>query len=267
MLGAIAGDIIGSIYEWHNVKTTDFPLLTERSHFTDDTVMTIAVAKWLLEDAGHSGEHLVKCMRELGQKYMHAGYGGRFRKWLQAENPRPYHSYGNGSAMRVSPVALYAGSLEEALRLAEISARVTHNHREGIWGAQAVAACIYMNREGRSKEEIKKFVTEHYGYNLNRTIDEIRPDYRFDETCIGSVPQAIIAFLEGKDCEEVIRLAVSIGGDSDTIACIAASIASAGKDKQSALLSAEIEEECAKRLPNDLREIVERFEAFIGHKN
>lgn len=266
MLGAIAGDIIGSIYEWDNVKTTDFPLFKERSHFTDDTVMTLAVAKWLLEDDGHSSEYLVKCMRELGQKYFGAGYGGRFRKWLVAEDPKPYHSYGNGSAMRVSPVALYADSLEEALELAKISASVSHNHREGIWGAQAVAACIYMNKTGQSKEEIKKFVIEHYGYNLNRTIDEIRPDYRFDVTCTGSVPQAIIAFLEGRNCEETIRLAISIGGDSDTIACIAASIAAAGKDKTTASLSKEIEEECIKRLPDDLRDILERFERLVEQR-
>ncbi len=267
MLGAIAGDMIGSVYEWNNIKTTDFPLFSITSHFTDDTVMTLAVAKWLTEDAGCTSEHLIKCMQELGRKYYYAGYGGSFKKWLLLDDPQPYNSYGNGSAMRVSPVGLYADSLEEALRLAETSASVTHNHPEGIKGAQATAACIFMNRQGAEKEEIKKYVTEHFGYNLNGTIEEIRPNYRFDVSCMGSVPQAIIAFLEGKNCEEVIRLAISIGGDSDTIACIAASIAAAGKDPVASYLPDEIQEECLKRLPKDLKATLIQFEEYLAAKH
>lgn len=262
MLGAIAGDIIGSIYEWNNIKTTDFPLFSNRCHFTDDTVMTLAIAKWLTEDTNHSQEGLVQCMLDLGRKYSSAGYGGRFRKWLASENPKPYHSYGNGSAMRVSPAALYATTLDEALELAKLSAQVTHNHREGIWGAQATAACIFMHREGKNKEEIKDYISSKFGYNLNRRLDDIRPDYCFDETCLGSVPIAILAFLEATSFEETIRLAISMGGDSDTIACIAGAIASAGKEKEYAI-STEIEEFCFERLTHDLQKILIDFELLI----
>lgn len=262
MLGAIAGDIIGSIYEWNNIKTTDFFLLSSRCHFTDDTVMTLAIAKWLMVDAKHSQQGLALCMQDLGRKYSNAGYGGRFSKWLASENPKPYHSFGNGSAMRVSPAALYASTLDEALELAKLSAEVTHNHREGIWGAQATAACIFMHRDGKNKEEIREFITEKFGYNLNRQLDDIRPDYRFDETCLGSVPIAILAFLEATSFEETIRLAISMGGDSDTIACIAGSIASAGKEKEYGV-SPEIEEFCLERLTPELREILFEFELLI----
>lgn len=262
MLGAIVGDIVGSIYEWHNIKTTDFPLLSTRSHFTDDTVLTLAVAKWLMEDSSHQPEELVRCMQELGRKYPGAGYGGRFRKWLASDTPKPYHSYGNGSGMRVSPVALYARTLDEALELAKISAEVTHNHREGIWGAQAIAACIFMHREGKGKNEIKDFISDKFGYNLNRRLDDIRLDYCFDETCLGSVPIAILAFLEANSFEETIRLAVSMGGDSDTIACMAGSIASAGCSKEYAI-SPEIENACMERLTPELQKILRDFEAFL----
>lgn len=262
MLGAIVGDIIGSIYEWNNIKTTNFPLLSTKCHFTDDTVMTLAIAKWLMEDAEHSQQGLVKCMQDLGRKYSNAGYGGRFRKWLASENPKPYHSFGNGSAMRVSPVALYATTLDEALELAKLSAEVTHNHREGIYGAQATAACIFMHRDKQSKEVIKAFITDKFGYNLNRRLSDIRPDYHFDETCLGSVPIAILAFFEATSFEETIRLAISMGGDSDTLACIAGSIASAGKGKEYAI-APEIEEFCLEKLSPELREILVDFERFL----
>lgn len=262
MLGAIVGDIVGSIYEWHNIKTTDFPLLSTRSHFTDDTVLTLAVAKWLMETPNHEPEGLVRCMQELGRKYPSAGYGGRFRKWLASDTPKPYHSFGNGSGMRVSPVALYAQTLDEALELAKLSAQVTHNHREGIWGAQAIAACIFMNREGISKEEIRDFISGKFGYNLNRRLDDIRPDYHFDETCLGSVPIAILSFLEAGSFEETIRLAVSMGGDSDTIACMAGSIASAGCSAEYAI-PPELERECLERLTPELRKILIDFEYFL----
>lgn len=266
MLGAIAGDIIGSIYEWNNIKTKDFPLFSTRSHFTDDTVMTLAIAKWLMEDELRSQEGLTRIMQDLGRRYASAGYGGQFRKWLASENPKPYHSYGNGSAMRVSPAALCAKTLDEALDLAKRSAEVTHNHREGIWGAQATAACIFMHREGKSKEEIKDFISNKFGYNLNRCLDDLRPDYSFDETCLGSVPIAILAFLEATSFEDTIRLAISMGGDSDTIACIAGSIASAGKGQEYAI-SHEIAMNCTERLTPELQDILYNFEQFINDSN
>ena len=200
MLGAVFGDIVGSAYEWNNVKTKDFPLQRQGTRYTDDSVMTLAVAKWLLEDPSHSESHLVQCMQNLGRGHIKAGYGGRFRVWLLSNNPQPYNSWGNGSAMRVSPVALYANSLDEALRLAEITACVTHNHPEGVKGAMAVAECVYRCRVAAdldaAKREIRAVIPQKYGYNLSRTLDEIRPNYRFDVSCQGSVPEAIIAFLE-----------------------------------------------------------------------
>ena len=225
MLGAIIGDIVGSTREWRNIKTEDFELVLKGSRFTDDTIMTLAVAEWLMTDPEHKPETLVACMQRLGRRYPNAGYGGMFRKWLANDNPQPYGSFGNGSAMRVSPVGLYANSLDEALELARITASVSHNHPEGIKGAQAVAACVYLQKEGKPKAEIKKYIEQTFGYDLNRTINEIRTYYTFDVSCQGSVPEAIIAFLEGNSFEEVIRLAVSIGGDSDTIACMAGAIA------------------------------------------
>lgn len=226
MMGAIVGDIIGSVYEFHNIKTTDFELfLKGKSRFTDDTVMTLAVAKWLLTDAGHSHAELVKSMQELGRKYPYAGYGGNFARWLHSDNPQPYGSWGNGAGMRVSPVGLYAETLDEALSLAKITADVTHDHPDGVKGAQAIAACIFLCKSGCSKSEIRKYVETTFGYNLSRTIDEIRPYYTYDVSCQGSIPEAITAFLDGDSFVNVIRLAVSIGGDSDTIACMAGSIA------------------------------------------
>ena len=269
ILGGIVGDIIGSTREWHNVKTEDFELLPAGSRFTDDTVMTLAVAEWLMTDPTHSERGLVECMQRLGRKYPNAGYGGMFRRWLVTDNPEPYNSFGNGSAMRVSPVGLYANSMEEALELARITASVSHNHPEGIKGAQAVAAAIYLKRteEFDVKGKIKRFVEKHFGYNLDTDLREIRKDYAFDVTCQGSVPIAIMAYLqEPYRAEKAIRLAVSMGGDSDTIGCMTASIATAERPHtiRGGSLSHEIEDKCRELLPPDLLDINDRFLAFIN---
>lgn len=259
MLGALVGDIIGSVYEFHNVKSTDFELFTPWNNFTDDSIMTLAVAKWLMEDKTHSQYHLVKCMQELGKKYPDAGYGGHFGWWLTQDNPQPYNSWGNGSGMRVSPVGLYAKTLDEALALAAVTASVSHNHPEGVKGAQAIAASVFLCKEGKSKQEIKEYVEKTFGYDLNRTIAEIRPYYDFDVSCQGSVPEAIIAFLEGNSFEEVIRLSISIGGDSDTIACMAGAIAACMYP-----IPEDMVEKCNSILADDLREINERFSKTIS---
>ena len=269
ILGAIVGDIVGSTREWNNVKTEDFELLPVGSRFTDDTVMTLAVAEWLMTDPAHSERALVECMQRLGRKYPNAGYGGMFRRWLATDNPEPYNSFGNGSAMRVSPVGLYANSMEEALELARITASVSHNHPEGIKGAQAIAAAIYLKRteEFDTKGEIKRFIEKHFGYNLDTDLREIRKDYAFDVTCQGSVPIAIMAYLqEPYRAEKAIRLAVSMGGDSDTIGCMTASIATAERPHviSSSSLSREIEDKCRELLPPDLLDINDRFLAFIN---
>lgn len=269
ILGAIVGDIVGSTREWNNVKTEDFELLPAGSRFTDDTVMTLAVAEWLMSDPTHSEHALVECMQRLGRKYSDAGYGGMFRRWLAADNPKPYNSFGNGSAMRVSPVGLYANSMEEALELARITASVSHNHPEGIKGAQAIAASIYLKRtvEFDTTGEIKRFVKKHFGYDLDIDIRDIRDDYSFDITCQGSVPIAIMAFLqEPYNAEKAIRLAVSMGGDSDTIGCMTASIATTERPHviSSSSLSHEIEDKCRALLPADLLDINDRFLAFIN---
>ena len=258
MLGAVAGDIIGSVYEFRNVKSTDFELFTPRSTFTDDSVMTLAVAKWLTEDKAHSLCHLIRCMQELGRKYPKAGYGGSFDWWLRQENPSPYESWGNGAGMRVSPVGLWAKTLDEALALAAVTASVSHNHPEGVKGAQAIASSVFLCKEGKSKREIKEYVENMFGYDLDRTIDEIRPGYYFDVSCQGSVPEAIIAFLEGNSFEEVVRLAISIGGDSDTIGCMAGAIAACTYS-----IPDEIVEACACRLTDDLREVNDLFLANL----
>ena len=268
ILGAIVGDIVGSTREWNNVKTEDFELLPAGSRFTDDTVMTLAVAEWLMTDPAHSERALVECMQRLGRKYPYVGYGSMFRFWLYTENPEPYNSFGNGSAMRVSPVGLYANSMEEALELARITASVSHNHPEGIKGAQAIAAAIYLKRteEYDTKGEIKRFIEKHFGYNLDTDLREIRKDYAFDVTCQGSVPIAIMAYLqEPYRAEKAIRLAVSMGGDSDTIGCMTASIATAERPHViSSSLSREIEDKCRELLPPDLLDINDRFLAFIN---
>lgn len=229
MLGAVIGNIVGSRFECHNHKSKRFKLFTWNCKFTDDTVMTLAIAKAFLQckkDRSDLADQAIKCMRELGRKYPDVGYGSHFQQWLQAKHPQPYNSYGNGSAMRVSPCAYAADTLEEALKFAEITTAVSHNHPDAICGAKAVAGAVFIALHDADKAKIKKFVEENC-YPMDFTLDEIRPKYRFDESCQGSVPQAIEAFLESTDFEDAIRNAVYIGGDSDTIAAIAGSIAAA----------------------------------------
>ena len=266
MFGAILGDIIGSPYEFdcNNIKTKDFPLFSQKSHFTDDTVMTLAVAKAFMDTEDVSDDEAVKAnlvasMRELGAAYPNAGYGGRFFHWLTAENPKPYHSYGNGSAMRVSSVAWMFDTIEEVRRAARLSAEVTHNHSEGIKGAEATASAIFLARKGYVKGYIQKYIETEFGYDLHRTCDEIRPDYHHVESCQETVPEAIIAFLEGESFEDVIRTAVSLGGDCDTLTAIAGSIAEGyyGIDedwKKAALW----------HLPEDLAQILRHFDVTYG---
>lgn len=233
MLGAIIGDVVGSVYEWNNIKTKDFEFFKPNCFFTDDTVMTVAVAKALLltrEKQSKANEkisfkkELIKQMQDFGKRFPNAGYGGMFAGWLVSDNPKPYNSFGNGSAMRVSPCGYIAVTLDEALLLAKASAEVTHNHPEGIKGAEATAAAIFLARCGKSKKEIKEYIEENF-YTLDKTLDEIRPSYSFNETCQETVPQAIQAFLESVDFEDAIRNAISLGGDSDTLAAITGSIA------------------------------------------
>jgi ADP-ribosylglycohydrolase len=225
MLGAIIGDIVGSIYEFNNIETKDFPLFSKECHFTDDTVMTIAVADALL--AGGSADDFIDSMKKWYKLYPYLSYGGSFKCWLRSDNKSPYNSFGNGSAMRVSPCAWLADSLVEAETLAKKSAVVTHNHPEGVKGAQAVAAAIYLARVRKDKDEIKLYVTNRYKYDLTQRLDDIRPHYGFNETCQGTVPEAITAFLESNRFEDAIRNAISLGGDSDTLAAITGSIAEA----------------------------------------
>jgi ADP-ribosylglycohydrolase len=222
MLGSIIGDIIGSVYEGSNMKTTDFPLFSPRSIYTDDTVLTVATA-----DALMSGRDFREIYQEYFHRYPNAGYGGGFINWARSRKDKPYYSFGNGSAMRVSPVGFAGTNLEQVLQKAKESAEVSHNHPEGIKGAQAVAAAVFLARTGLGKEEIARFITSEFGYVLTEPIDSIRRWYRFDVSCQGSVPQAIRAFMESSDFESAVRLAVSVGGDTDTIACMAGGIAEA----------------------------------------
>lgn len=225
MLGAIIGDIVGSVYEWNNIKTKDFPLFRPDCFFTDDTVMTLAIAEGLMN--GGTATDYISAMKKFGALYPHAGYGGRFSVWLRTDVSEPYNSWGNGSAMRVSPVAWYFNALHEVEDHARRNAEVTHNHPEGIKGAQATAAAIFLSRKGKSKDEVKRYIEEKYGYDLSRSLSHIRPNYSFNESCQKTVPEAIIAFLESVDFEDAIRNAISLGGDSDTLAAITGSIAEA----------------------------------------
>lgn len=222
MLGAIAGDIIGSVYERCPIKTRDFPLFDPRCRFTDDTVMTVAVAEAIL---GHGTYQ--ECMLRLGRRYPHAGYGGAFFAWLGSEDPKPYGSFGNGSGMRASPVGQAFTTEDEVLSQARASAAVTHDHPEGLKGAEAIALGVFLARTGHDKETIRGRLSAHFHYDLARTVEDIRPGYRFDVTCQGSVPEAIIAFLDADSYEGAIRNAVSLGGDSDTLACMAGGLAEA----------------------------------------
>ena len=235
MLGAIIGDTVGSVYEFNNIKTTVFPLFGLRNNYTDDSIMTMAVADWLLTDPQHGMDTLETSFLSFAKKYPSpmGGYGGGFYRWLfepetfENGKRRPYNSFGNGAAMRCSANGWMFESLEETERVAGLSAAITHNHPEGIKGAQSTAAAIFMARNGKSKEEIKNYVSTKYGYNLNCTCDEIRPVYDWDASCQGTVPEAMVAFLDSTDFESAIRLAVSLGGDSDTLACITGGIAEA----------------------------------------
>ncbi len=251
IIGAIAGDVIGSVFEFHNIKTTEFKLFTKKTTFTDDSVLTIAVADAILNGKDYAGN-----IHAFGRKYPRRGYGGNFLKWLMSNNPQPYNSFGNGSGMRVSPVGFAFPSLEKVLEEAKKTAEVTHNHPEGIKGAQAIASAIYLAKTGVPKNEIKDYITITFDYNLDFTLNEIRPTYRFSEICQDSVPQAIVAFLESSDYESCIRLAISIGGDSDTIACMAGGIAAAYYK----FIPAYILKETLKRLPDEFIEIIDKFD-------
>lgn len=229
MIGAIIGDVVGSRFEWRNCKSKDFELFDERCRPTDDSVMSLAVAKAILECNGiydELSQLATSCMQELGRAYPNAGYGGSFRRWLQEDEPRPYNSYGNGAGMRVGPCGFAAESLAEAKVLSAAVTRVSHNHPQGMKGAEAIATSIWLARNGKDKVAIRKYVCDNY-YDLGFSIDELRPRYRFDVSCQGSVPVAIQAFLESSDFEDAIRTAISVGGDSDTIAAMTGSVAEA----------------------------------------
>ncbi len=263
MYGAILGDIIGSPYEFDmGNKSKDFPLFSEESYFTDDTVMTIAVAEAFMgapDDGAIIRKRLVESMQKWGYRYPGAGYGVRFSGWLESRNPQPYNSFGNGSAMRVSAVAWLYHDLDTVRRMARISADVTHNHPEGIKGAEAVAAAIFLARTGHSKAEIKAYVENEFHYCLSRTCDEIRPNYHHVESCQETVPEAITAFLEGNSFEEVVRTAVSLGGDCDTLTCIAGSMAEGFYG-----VPEKLKQECRNRLSADLLAVLENFEGMLS---
>lgn len=253
IIGAICGDIIGSVYERHSIKTKEFKLFSEISHFTDDTVLTLAIANWLLEDK-NSMEVLSKNLREFASTYPNAGYGRSFMHWIYQDSCESYGSWSNGSAMRVSPCAWVAKSLEESQNLAKTSAIVTHSHPEGIKGAQATSDAIYLARTGSTKDEIKNHIETAYGYDLSRTLDEIRPDYDFELECAKSVPESIICFLEAEDFEDAVRNAISLGGDADTQAAIAGSISSAYWD-----VPQDIYENALNRLDDNLFTVFKNF--------
>ena len=266
MYGAILGDIIGSPFEFdRGDKTKEFDLFTKGCDFTDDSVMTIAVGEALLAVGTEATvkkieETVVTIMQDWGKRYPYAGYGGRFRYWLRERNPKPYGSYGNGSAMRVSAAGGLYDSLERTREVARATANVTHNHPEGIKGAEATASAIYMARNGSSKEEIKEYIEKEFHYNLDRTLDEIRPGYHMDETCQRTVPEAIIAFLESKDFEDAVRNAVSLGGDTDTLGAITGSIAEAFYGIPAVLIA-----ECKSRIDKGMMtDVLDEFDHVLG---
>lgn len=256
MLGAMIGDIIGSVYEWNNWKDKRFKLFHPQCRMTDDSVMTAAVASALLgsdlTDLEQFKENLVAEMHRFGKAYPGLGYGPRFEKWLIQGDTKPYGSLANGSAMRVSPVAWVAETMEECLTLAKASAEVTHDHPEGIAGAQALAGAVFLAKMGERKEVIRDFVSDYY--SLDFTLDGIREEYAFDVSCAGSVPQAIVAFLEATGYEDAIRNAVSIGGDSDTIACMTGAVAAAFYG-----IPKDIREEAGPFIDGEVRNVLDRF--------
>ena len=252
MIGAIIGDIAGSRFEFNNVKRSWFKLFADECSFTDDTICTVAIA-----DAIMCGKPYADSLREWCRKYPHpmGGYGASFAGWVFNNTAQPYNSFGNGSAMRVSPVAWLFDKGADVEKEAAKTASVTHNHPEGIKGAQAIAACVFLARTGKTKQEIKEYIETTFGYDLSRTCDEIRPGYKFNETCQGSVPEAIVAFLDSHDFEDAIRLAISLGGDSDTIGAMTGAIAEAFYGE----VPEAIAEEVLTRLPNDFIEIMLQF--------
>jgi len=255
MLGAIAGDIIGSVYEAHPIKYEGFPLFNPYATFTDDTVLTVATAYSILENIDYGNT-----FKTFGQKYPDAGYGASFYDWIFSPHSGPYNSWGNGSAMRVSPVGFAFDSIDDVLREAERSAAVTHNHPEGTKGAQATALAVFFARKGESKEYIRGEIGARFAYNLSRTLDEIRPGYRFDVSCHGSVPESIIAFLESRDFEDAVRKAISLGGDSDTMACIAGGIAQAFYKEIPGIIINNVRA----RLPEEFLLIIDKFNTRFG---
>ena len=266
MYGAIAGDMIGAPYEFdRGGKTKDFPLFVQASQFTDDTVMTIAVAEALLDAEGKSDDEvrqeLVRKMQDWGHRYPYAGYGARFDSWLMQKDPAPYGSFGNGAAMRVSSAGWLYDTLQETRRMARITAGVTHNHPEGLKGAEATASAIFLARNGSSRAEIRDYIVREFQYDLSRTCDQIRPTYHHVESCQETVPEAITAFLEGTDFEDVIRTAVSLGGDCDTLTCIAGSIGEAFYG-----VPEEIKAVCRSRLDADLLQVLDRFAERLEKK-
>lgn len=254
MLGAIAGDMIGSIYEspLRNIKTKSFPLFQPQSCFTDDTVLTIAIADAIINNNSYTDK-----LKEYYQRYPNSGYGGNFRRWAASDRREPYYSFGNGSAMRVSPVAYAFNDLKTVQQQALKSAEVTHNHPEGIKGAQAIATAIFLARSAYKKTVIKGYIEDQFKYNLSPTVETLQKTYSFDISCQGSVPQAIICFLESTDFEDAIRNAISIGGDSDTIACMTGGIAEAFYQE----IPSTIVEEVNRRLDDPLKRIMEQFKA------
>ncbi len=272
MYGAILGDIIGSPFEFdRGNKTKEFRLFSRGAKFTDDSVMTIAVADALLKaradgllsdldaNADNIRKLLVGSMKYWGRKYPNAGYGGRFWNWLFTDNKEPYGSYGNGSAMRVSSAGWLMETIEDTRKLAKLTSEVTHNHPEGIKGAETTAAAIFMARTGSTKAEIREYITSEFGYDLTRTCDEIRPGYHHVESCQETVPEAITAFLEGRDFEDVIRTAVSLGGDCDTLTCIAGGMAEAFYG-----VPEELVKECRNRVTERMLEVLFAFEDAAG---
>jgi ADP-ribosylglycohydrolase len=264
MLGAIIGDVIGSVYENEATKSEDFPLFTRFSRFTDDTVLTVAVADAILHRISHPLRFIqswrnttlyAQTIKAYGRRFPQAGYGSMFSMWMQKASLRGYRSFGNGGAMRVSPIGFAFDTLDEVLHEAKLAALPTHNHHEGIKGAQAIAAAVYLARTGRSKDQIRETIEKRFRYNLERRLEDIRPMYEYDSSCQGSVPQAIIAFLESRDFEDAIRKAVSLGGDSDTLACMAGGIAQAYyKDIPVKLIS-----ETNSRLDWSFKEVINTF--------
>ncbi|MGE5550801.1 MAG: ADP-ribosylglycohydrolase family protein [Bacteroidota bacterium] len=265
MLGPIIGDVVGSVYEYNNIKREDFPLFKPSTAFTDDTVMTVAVADALLNRPkdldDRTGPTLYAAkLRAWGRRYPDADYGGMFRAWLRDGSAGPYNSYGNGSAMRVGPIGFAFPTLEETLREAAWSAAVTHNHPEGIKGAQATASAIFLARTGENKDGIRDYITRSFGYDLGRSLEEIRDSYSYDVTCQGTVPEAITAFLASRDFEDALRKAVSLGGDSDTLACITCGIAQAYYKE----IPASIAERVVSLLDPEIRAVLARFEETFG---